>query len=225
MMDIKSMLQKGAAIFLAISLLTCSAMAEVDNPYSEDTPPTWQATEKAPRQTFPDVPPDASYAEAVNLLADLGIVVGDGAGNYNPNATISRAETAAIICRMLGAEDEAKAIKTTVFNDVPANHWAVGYVAKAAELGIIDGYGNGNFGPSDPVTYEQMVKMLICAWGYEEEAQAKGGWPQGYWSTADTLGILGGVSAISTSAATRSMVAVLCCNTLNAAPGNFLLGD
>ena len=224
----KFLVRNGIALLLMLSLLTVPVLAEVDNPYSEDmqdTIPQWATEINAPPQSFLDVDPEADYADAVNLLSELGIVVGDGTGHFNPGATISRAETAVILCRLIGVEDEAKAMQVAVFNDVPATHWAAGYVAKAVELGMIIGYGNGDFGPSDPVTYEQIIKLLVCAWDYEDYALTNGGWPNGYWSTADSLGILNGVSAHSTDAATRAHVAVLCYNTLNTAPGNFLWDD
>lgn len=166
---------------------------------------------------FPDVPAGADYAEAAATLAELGIFQGDDAGNFNPNKTISRAETAAVICRMLGVEDEALAMKNVVFTDVPATHWAVGYVAKAAQLGIIGGYGNGKFGPEDQVTYEQMVKMLVCAWGHEEWAQSQGGYPAGYLYVAEMMGLSADISGFNgPSEAPRWGVAVLCYRVLSA---------
>lgn len=165
---------------------------------------------------FPDVPENADYAEAVGTLCDLGIITGDEKGNFNPDNTITRAETAAIICRLMGVEEDAKAMTGSAFSDVPASHWAVGYVAKTAELGIINGYGNGKFGPSDPVTYEQVVKMLVCASECGDWAEAEGGYPDGYLSVAAEIGITDGMSFTSTSHAPRSDVAILCYQSLNA---------
>lgn len=163
---------------------------------------------------FPDVPVDAEYAEAVETLHELGIFAGDSNGNFNPDSTITRAEASTVICRLMGVETEAKAMKNVVFTDVPTSHWAVGYVAKASELGIISGYGNGKFGPSDPVTQEQMVKMLVCAWGYERDAIKNCGWPSGYVVTAEELGIIETADGISNSVAPRSLVAEWCYNIL-----------
>lgn len=174
---------------------------------------------------FPDVPSDADYAEAVAVLAELGIFKGDRAGNFNPDQTISRAETAAVICRMLGVAEEAAQLTTVVFTDVPASHWAVGYVAKAQELGIIGGYGGGKFGPGDPVTYEQMVKMLVCAWGYGDDGQAAGGYPNGYLTLANELGITDDMHSSNSQWVPRSVVAQLSYNTLNTIRADFWLGE
>lgn len=192
---------QGIAVFALCGALLCgNAFADVD---TQSGGP------------FPDVSADADYAEAVATLVDMGILKGDEAGNFNPDKPISRAEAATIICRMLGVENEAKQIKTAVFTDVPSSHWAVGYTAKAAELGIINGYGNGKFGPSNPVTYEQMVKMLVCAWGYVDDAVLSGGWPNGYIAVAKDIRIIDNNSSASNNAAPipRWMVAQLSYNT------------
>ena len=163
---------------------------------------------------FPDVSSNATYAEAVNTLAEMGIFTGDESGNFNPNSTITRAEFAAIMCRLLGEEQDAQAITAGSFADVPSSHWACGYVAKAVELGLVSGYGDGRFGPSDTLTYEQAVKVLVCAIGYEEEVNAAGGYPNGYISVADELGITNKVDFEIGISATRGATAQLTWNTI-----------
>jgi len=164
---------------------------------------------------YKDVDYDEYYAEALELLTTLEIFEGDEKGNFNPNKTITRAEMAAIVCRAKGLDDAARASKgVTVFNDVSANHWASGYINLASQSGIINGYGNGQFGPDDELTYEQAVKMLVCALGFEPMAQARGGWPTGYLIVANTYKITEGVS--SRDGAIRSSLAVLTYNALSA---------
>lgn len=142
---------------------------------------------------FPDVDDNAGYAEAAKYLNEIGIMQGDEKGNFNPDKTVSRAEMAAIICRVLG-ETENRRVSSR-FSDVPENHWANGYIAKIAELGIINGYGNGKFGPSDSVTFEQALKMIMNALGLEDAAIAAGGYPDGYISAAHDCKITSQISA------------------------------
>lgn len=162
---------------------------------------------------FPDVPPDANYAEQINFIAELEIVKGDEQDNFNPDKTITRAEFATIMCRLLGAEDEAYKITKSSFTDVPSTHWACGYVTKAVELGIVSGYGDGKFGPSDTLTYEQAVTILIRAWGYNDKALEQGGYPAGYVKVANDLGITKNTT-VSDKAVLRGIVAVLIYNIL-----------
>ncbi len=193
---------------IAAGLLAMPVFAEVDHPEDGDAAVVTTAV------SFPDVPSGASYAEAVRALNELGIITGDERGYFNPNKTITRAEAATIICRLMGVEDEAKAMKNQVFTDVPSDHWAVGYVAKAVELGIVNGYGNGKFGPSDSVTYEQMVKMLVCACGLEEDASEAGGWPNGYIKTANAMGMTESITHTQKAPVNRSVVAQLVYNII-----------
>ena len=163
---------------------------------------------------FSDVPSNASYAEAVNTLADMGILNGDKAGRFNPDKTITRAEAAVIICKIAGVADEAARIKKSSFSDVPSNYWAVGYIAKANELGIISGYSKTKFGPKDPVTCQQMLKMLICVWGWGEIAVNEGGWPKGYTKLATEYGYTKNTNQNFEESAKRSTVAMYVYNTM-----------
>lgn len=164
---------------------------------------------------FPDVNDDADYAGAVELSKDMGIFNGDSNGNFNPYSGITRAEFATVVCKYMGGDSRATAPKSAVFQDVPANNWAANYIAWAVEHGIVSGYGNGMYGPNDSVTYEQAIKMLLCAVGCEDEAVDAGGWPYGYIMVADKLGILIGVEDTFGNSITRSNVAVLICNLDN----------
>ncbi len=162
---------------------------------------------------YPDVAADADYAKAVSVLSDLGMIKGDDKGNFNPDATITRAEFATMITRLLGVEGAATGKAN--FTDVAADHWATGYIAMAQQQGIISGYGDGTFGPENPVKYEEAVKMLVCALGYEPMAVSKGGWVAGYLTTAYQIGLLSDVTGTQGAGAPRSLVAQLCYNALD----------
>ena len=41
--------------------------------------------------------------------------------------------------------------------------WYCGYIETASEYGIINGYGNGEFGPNDTITHEQAITMIARA--------------------------------------------------------------
>ena len=47
-----------------------------------------------------------------------------------------------------------------VFSDVPAGQWYTDAVAWCSRAGLAGGYGDGRFGPGDPVTREQLAAML-----------------------------------------------------------------
>ncbi|MBQ8740091.1 MAG: S-layer homology domain-containing protein [Clostridia bacterium] len=134
--------------------------------------------------TYADVPEDSAYYEAVETLTKLDIVEGDDNG-YRPEDGVTRAEMAALIARIQGYGETAKGAANTAFSDVPASHWASGYIANASGLGIINGYGDGTFGPEDPVLFEQAVKMIMATLGYTPYAEKNGGYPTGYLAAAN----------------------------------------
>lgn len=65
-----------------------------------------------------------------------------------------------------GGESEA------TFSDVPATHWASAEIARAAQLGLIRGYGDGSFHPGAHVTRAQFVTMLYRLAGEPEVTAA-----------------------------------------------------
>lgn len=182
-------------------------------------PATAVSTEADPMEAvltesgFPDVDEDAPYAEAVSYISEIGVMEGDENGYFNPDQPVTRAEMAVIICRMLG---EAEVLPSADdFSDVPQSHWANPYISKAAELQIINGYPGGRFAPSDNVTYEQAVTMVVRAVGYTEVAQDNGGYPDGFLSVARSNGYLENVEGQQGTLLTRANVTVLLFNYYN----------
>lgn len=120
--------------------------------------------------------------EATTVLYNLGVICGDENGAFNPEDEITRAEFAKILCTAYGTGDIAPV--ATKFADVASTHWAAGYINRANELGFIHGYGDGNFGPEDSLTYEQAIKLIVAALGYTYMADDNGGYPAGYMMVA-----------------------------------------
>lgn len=53
------------------------------------------------------------------------------------------------------------------FPDVPSTHWAYAAITDLANKNIIAGYDNGNYGPEDYVTREQVAALIYRALGVE----------------------------------------------------------
>lgn len=53
--------------------------------------------------SVPDVAMDAPYATAIYKMYRAGIITGDAAHNFNPNANITRSEVAAVLTRMMNS--------------------------------------------------------------------------------------------------------------------------
>lgn len=105
--------------------------------------------------TFADVP-NAYWANtAISTMAGLGIVQGYNSTAFDPNASITRAEFAAICARF----DTGKSSGTQTFTDIKG-HWAEKYIERAAELGWIKGLEDGTFRPNDCITRAQAMTMI-----------------------------------------------------------------
>ena len=166
--------------------------------------------------TYSDVAEDSAYYEAVETLNKLGIVNGYEDGTFKPEDGVTRAEMAKLIACIQGYGETAKGSANTGFADVPASHWASGYVANAAGMGIINGYGDGNFGPEDPVKYEQAVKMVMATLGYTPFAEKNGGYPTGYLAAAQRYDVsLAVANAAVGQDANRGTVAQILANALD----------
>lgn len=90
-------------------------------------------------------------------MASRMVVNGVDAAHFNPDAAITRAEFAAIMVRALGLPDQTG---SAPFNDVSSSDWYVGAVAQAQQYGIIQGYADDMFHPSQTITREEAVVIL-----------------------------------------------------------------
>ena len=105
--------------------------------------------------SFDDINAENIYYNAIQTLSGLNILTGDdsnadGIMSFRPYDNISRAEMTAVLFRMRGEFDPAQPASSQ-FYDVPASHWASGYISKAAAENLVSGYGNGLFGPDDNI--------------------------------------------------------------------------
>ena len=49
------------------------------------------------------------------------------------------------------------------FSDVPSTHIFYSYITELSDAGIVGGFPDGTFRPDDPVTRQQMAKILVLA--------------------------------------------------------------
>ena len=83
---------------------------------------------------------------------------GTGDHTFSPNGTTTRGMIVTILYRM---EGEPAVTGTGGFADVPEGQWYTDAVIWAAANDIVTGYGDGRFGPDDPITREQMSAILF----------------------------------------------------------------
>lgn len=163
--------------------------------------------------TFNDIS-DPKTALAAAVLEGMGIVQGVAENTYAPNQGLTRAEFCAIAVRALGLDDEVSFHSyRTIFSDVLPGSWYTGYVNLAYTKGIINGFGNGKFGPNDGVDYGQAATMLLRILGYTANDIGYS-WPSDYAYFANNLGLQRGLWLNADTPLTRGHAAIILYNTL-----------
>ena len=105
---------------------------------------------------FSDVAPDAWYNNAVSTMVNAGIIQGYEDGTFRPNASITRAEFAAIASRFMSAGYD---VEEDLFTDIAA-HWARESINDAAMAKWISGYPDGTFLPDKAITRAEAVTLV-----------------------------------------------------------------
>lgn len=115
----------------------------------------------AATKQFTDVPDTKHFAKAVNELSQRNIIGGYPDNTFRPGNSITRGQAAAIIAKMVKL-DMTK-VKDPKFKDVSTANGFYKAIAAMAEKKMISGYGDGRFGPNDPITRAQMASILVKA--------------------------------------------------------------
>ena len=109
---------------------------------------------------FSDVANGQWHNKAISTMAKLGIVKGRRADHFDPDASITRAEFAAICARF-----NTKPVENSgSFSDI-SGHWAENEIERAAAFGWISGYPDGTFRPDARITRAEamtMINRVLC---------------------------------------------------------------
>lgn len=166
---------------------------------------------------FSDVPITASYYTAVDKLSNIGVIQGREDGNFAPDAQTTRAEFCAFLARATGYSESYYQASTAPFTDVSADYWANSYISYCYDRGYVNGNLDNTFAPADPVTYEQVVKMVVCSSGAGDESLRSVGpyWYSGYLAVAEKYGLLQDTTKAVGTDANRAFVAQMIYNSLS----------
>lgn len=119
--------------------------------------------EKAWDNPFTDVYKSATYYKSIQFVYENGLFSGMSATKFEPDTTMTRAMFVTVLGRLAGV-DTSKYTKAPNFTDVSTSDqsisYAIPYIQWATEKGLIEGYGNGKFGPKDNITHIQMYVLM-----------------------------------------------------------------
>lgn len=153
-----------AGIIISIGIFTFIPFA-----YAQE-----EITEPVVEQTaiFSDV--DIGHPEyvAIKYLAENDIIKGYKDGSFKPDNLISRAEALKIILEANNLINETYIENNSMggkdfmtnpltFNDIYKSVWYYPYIKKAVEAGIVEGYPDGSFKPSNTINRVESLKMIM----------------------------------------------------------------
>ncbi|MDN4602809.1 S-layer homology domain-containing protein [Paenibacillus sp. F6_3S_P_1C] len=132
---------------------------------------------------FTDVTSSHWAQAAISAAAQSGSVQGYTDGSFKPDQAITRAEMAVVLQPLLTSNQMTTA--PTAFTDVN-EHWAQQAVEQLSSAGVVTGYKDGTFRPSQPITRAEAVTMLNKLIGLQAETNAAGQWsdvPATHWAS------------------------------------------
>ena len=97
----------------------------------------------------------------VQKMAYLGVVLGDGHGNFAPNETLTREQAATMLTRLAYVMGQPLPASTATFDDYAnISPWARDAAGRVQAAGVMNGSG-GNFSPQGPYTREQSIATFV----------------------------------------------------------------
>lgn len=157
------------------STATSSSITETEDENDDKTViDTTEVTESKPRtnvnpdikvlsvtekdKTFADISQHKNKAQ-IEALAERKIINGKSLHSFDPDASMTRAEFAAIISRGLGLPEK----DTAVFSDISEGDWFFNHINTAYQYGIIKGVSETEFNPNGAITRQEAAVMVARA--------------------------------------------------------------
>lgn len=159
-----------------------------------------------------------SEKELIKLENNIRFLDEIGVMEYSDNITqtVTRAEYAKILTAMNKVDAYKGA--TAGFTDVDKNTEYADYINNAYALGFMNGYGDGNFGPTDTLTYDQAIYGLVRVLGYGSLIENN---ISTYSAEAYKLGIYDDAYGFNQYPITYGSLSVMIINTLEAEVLNY----
>ena len=157
---------------------------------------------------------------AVDTLQSMGLASGMGGDRYSPDTVLTRAQFCTFLIKTMGLEQKTSTVSgKLLFTDVKPGNWYTGYVNLAYNEKLVQGRGNGKFGPEDYLKYDETVTMLLKLLGFTASEIGKS-WPDDFVNYAHYLELDEGVELSAKSVVNRGQAARLLYNALKTVPNH-----
>jgi len=111
-------------------------------------------------QKFSDIADFGWAKEAINALADKGIINGVAPGKFEPESNVTREQIVKMILLSIGIEGKAA---DCPFADVNQSEWYAPFVAEGYRQGIINGISDDRFGTGESLTRQDLAVIAVRA--------------------------------------------------------------
>ena len=126
--------------------------------FSAQRRPSTPSTPAKPDETKPTLAP---IPEMLNGEDHYAYLLGYEDGTVRPNGSISRAEVATVLFRLLKDDVRTQNLtKDNAYSDVPDTAWYAAAVSTLSKMGVISGYPDGTFRPNAPITRAEFAAMI-----------------------------------------------------------------
>lgn len=145
--------------------------AKANEDASKTTTETGEKSTVTPTITFSDV--SAHWAKTViEKMVEKKIVKGNPDGKFAPDAPLNRAESSAMLYRILKLKEPDPTTEKP-FSDVESNKWYAGYISYLKDLKLISGNPDGSFKPSENINRAQFLAMAMNMYYFISDATEK----------------------------------------------------
>lgn len=135
--------------------------------FSAKRSPSTPSTPAKPDETKPTLAP---IPEMLNGEDHYAYLLGYEDGTVRPNGSISRAEVATVLFRLLKDDVRTQNLtKDNAYSDVSGTAWYAAAVSTLSKMGVISGYPDGTFRPNAPITRAEFAAMIAR---FDETAKA-----------------------------------------------------
>jgi hypothetical protein len=157
-----------------------NAPALPDNGNSNPLPSPGPSPNPGAGNEFRDIANDI-YVDEINTAVNLGFIAGFMEDNtFRPQAQLTREQLVSMVLEALDTMPDVDVNLPTratrsVFPDVSTDRWSAAKIQFAQDSGIVTGYQDGSFRPTQPVTRAELMAVLRRAAEYAQTARGNSG--------------------------------------------------
>jgi len=138
-------------------------------------------------KSYDDIEKDYDYKEQVDILSDIGVILGTTENEFSPDEPVTREQMALLLFRLMLGRGNAGIVNTTDFEDLYDETYH-GAISWASSAGYIIGTSPTTFEPLKGITLQDAMTMIVRALGQSNQNMDKG-YPWTYIDAAIKLGL------------------------------------